>query len=386
MTPASAFQSTPIRRVWLRRGTALTSYAQGEWHRMSLSDLGHAAARETFATATLPFAGVWTDLFQSMTAASQDLRWRENGPGLGRDARIAYSSLLGRYMARAYLTGSEDVRVLVPLDEAKRWLRGTPYSIEKRNRGHGLEADWIGLDGHRRLVIAEAKGSFDRGVRTWRGPDHLPRVLCTALGQVQRTAVFKTSLNGPLPAKRWAVASRWANTANGCTPTLLAWDPDDGELNDDNYQALATLLHRADVTGILRGLGHLEAPENRHVDVPSLPLHGDLSLQVGDQYVERGFAAVFGPIGRLPLRSREDLDRVRLIRDVTPTFALASLSSQYASTVMREPSGLDESEREGTFQIAPRSDGRLAQRAGLTIAWLTPGQDIGFADRLGQDR
>ena len=75
-----------------------------------------------------PFAAAWTDLFQSMIAVSQKLRWRENGPGLGRDARIAYSSLLGRYMARAYLTGNEDVRVLVPLDEAKRWLQKTPYT------------------------------------------------------------------------------------------------------------------------------------------------------------------------------------------------------------------------------------------------------------------
>ena len=32
-------------------------------------------------------------------------------------------------MARAYLTENEYVRVLVPLDEAKRLLDGTPYSI-----------------------------------------------------------------------------------------------------------------------------------------------------------------------------------------------------------------------------------------------------------------
>lgn len=380
MTSAPASRSAITREVWLRRGTALSSKAPGKWRRMSLSDIGLAAARETFSTATLPFAGAWTDLFQGMTIASQKLRWHENGPGLGRDARIAYSSLLGRYMARAYLTAHEDVRVLIPLDEAKRWLQRTPYSIRKRTPGPGLEADWIGLDGHRRLVIAEAKGSFDRGVRTWRGPDHIPRVLCTALGQAHRTVVFETSLNRQLPAKRWAVVSRWANTENRRRPALLAWDPDDGELHDDDYQALETLLHRADVTGILRGLGHLEAPENRNVDVRSLPRRGDLSLRIAGQDIERGFAAAFGPIGRLPLRNREDLDRVRLIREVTANVALASLSSQYAGAVMLESRTPEEDERDDPAQIGLHDDVWMAQRAGLTVVWPTPGQHIELAD------
>ena len=46
------------------------------------------------------------------------LCWRGNGLGIGRDARSAYSGLLGRYMARAHLTEHEGVHVLVPLDEA----------------------------------------------------------------------------------------------------------------------------------------------------------------------------------------------------------------------------------------------------------------------------
>ena len=132
MTSPSPVQSVTLRDVWLRRGTASNPHAPGRWHPVSLSELGNAAARETFTTATLPFAAAWTNLFQDMIAAGHDLRWRENGPGVGRDARIAYSSLFGRYMARAYLTANEDVRVLVPLDEAKRLLEGTPYSIEKQ--------------------------------------------------------------------------------------------------------------------------------------------------------------------------------------------------------------------------------------------------------------
>ena len=183
-----------------------------------------------------------------MIHPSPELRWQENGPGVGRDARIAYSSPFGRYMARAYLTAHEDVRVLVPLDKARRLLEGTPYSINKHPPGRGLEADWIGLDGHARLVIAEAKGSFNKAVRAWSGPNAVPDVLHTAVGQAQRTAIFKTSVPEPLPAKRWAVASRWANQENRRCPTLLAWDSDEGKLEYDDYLTLATLLHRTDVS------------------------------------------------------------------------------------------------------------------------------------------
>ena len=89
-------------------------------------------------------AAIWTDLFHSiMVPDSSCLRRRGDGPGIGRDARIAYSSLLGRYMARAYLTEREGVRVLVPLDVAKRYFQRTPrtpYVIKKDPPGRGLEA------------------------------------------------------------------------------------------------------------------------------------------------------------------------------------------------------------------------------------------------------
>ena len=72
-------------------------------------------------------------------------------------------------MARAYLTEHERVRVLVPLDEAKRRLQGTPYVIKKDPLSRGYEADWIGLDDSG-LVIVEAKGTYDKGIKTWHGP------------------------------------------------------------------------------------------------------------------------------------------------------------------------------------------------------------------------
>ena len=119
------------RELWLRRGTPSRSNAPGALSSIRLSELGVAAARETFLTTTVPFAAAWTGLFAEMIADCHAMRWRGNGPGVGRDARIAYSGLLGRYMARAYLTAHEGVRVLVPLDEAKRALRETAYCIRK---------------------------------------------------------------------------------------------------------------------------------------------------------------------------------------------------------------------------------------------------------------
>lgn len=167
--------------IWLRRGSPSNPVVAGKLHSFKLSAIGNAAARETFVTATSHMAAIWTDLFHSLMAPnSQYLCWRENGPGIGRDARIAYSGLLGRYMARAYLTEHENVRVLVPLDVAKRCLRGTPYEIRKDPVSRGLEADWIGLDDSG-LVIVEAKGTYNAGIYNWYGPYSEPQILQSAI-------------------------------------------------------------------------------------------------------------------------------------------------------------------------------------------------------------
>jgi len=355
------------RLVWLRRGAGPASRTTGDcWHTVSLRGLGTAAARETFTTATVPFAAVWTEMFLNMVTNDHCLRWKENGPGIGRDARIAYSGLLGRYMARSYLMKSKDVRVLVPLDTAKRYLEGTPYSIRKDPHDRGLEADWIGLDGNR-LVIAEAKGTFDRAISAWNGPDRRPTALKTALGQAKRTAVYRSS-SRPLPAKRWAVASRWATKENGLRPVLVAWDSDDGSLGRDDYRELDRILHRADIEEVLKGLGHPEAVGALDEGVTAGRLPGDIGLRVGEQRLDFGFAAVLGPGGLHPLRGREDLEYVRRVRELTPNVALVSLSSRYAG----------ETDPERRRVADPEDGGNVATRAGLTVAWLSDGADIGI--------
>ena len=363
------------REVWLRRSASPNPCAPGRWHSFSLSELGNAAARETLVTETLPFAAIWTDLFRSMIVQDHTLRWCENGPGVGRDARIAYSSLLGRYTARAYLTENEGVRVLVPLDKAKRILHETPYRIEKDPPGRGLEADWIGLDDHR-LVIAEAKGSFDEGIRTWCGPYSIPQVLQTAIAQAQRTAVFNVSTK--LPSKRWAVASRWATEHNGRTPTILAWDPEGEKLEKDDYRALAKILHRADLEGVMRGLGHAGAVEM--LSAPSRPPSGELRLDIGGQHLEPGFAAIIGPTVMQPLRDRGDLDRARRICELNLNVAVVSLSSRYIAAIRGAFWSDEEGAPHAQLLEALDDEGHLARRAGLTVVWPEGDEDIALLD------
>ena len=308
---------------------------------MCLTQIGIAAARETLVTAAPHMAAIWTDLFESMLIPGCDLRWAGKGPGIGRDARIAYSSLLGRYTARAYLTDHEGVRVLVPLDVAKYRFRRTPFLIEKDPPGRGLEADWIGLDGDG-LVSVEAKGTYDPRKRSWEGPDSLPTCLKTAIRQTGRTAVFsqRRGVRRKLPVKRWAIASRWGTEAEPeLCPTLVAWDPGENHLDNEGYRELEDLLIRADADGVLEGLGHkwTEGSGSRLSQSRAAQIHR--GLRVGSVRIEPGFGAILGPFGTRPLRDQEDLILLRKILEHEIGVAVVSLSQRYLSTLIEHGEG-----------------------------------------------
>ena len=258
---------------------------------------------------------------------------------------------------------------------AKCRLQGTPYVIKKDPpSSRGLEADWIGVDDSR-LVIVEAKGTFNRGVKTWRGPYSQPQILRTAIEQAERTAVFACSTHRKLPAKRWAIASRWGTVDNHCDPTLLAWDPEEEKLDEDDYQALAKILRRADLNSVTRGLGHPEAVEMLSAAQPPQRVPGELRIRVGDQGIEPGFAAIVGPFGVRSLRSKEDLLQVSQILQVLQSLdlnlnnniAVASLSSRYVAIVSQERLWTDETETD---------DERSANRDGLTVVWPKAVEDL----------
>ena len=268
-------------------------------------------------------------------------------------------------MARAYLTDHEGVQVLVPLDVAKRQLQGTPYVIQKDpSSSRGIEADWIGFDGSG-LVIVEAKGTFDGGVRTWRGPYSQPQILRTAIAQATRTAVFVRSPRKRLPAKRWALASRWGTVDNDRDPTLLAWDPEEEKLDRTDYEALGKMFRRADVAGVMGGLGYPKEAQ-KALDTEEM-LSRNIRLYDGNQDLDLGFAAIVGPFGVQPLRGNSYRLQERRESAIGFNFAVASLSSEYAMTVIQDPFWRDKAESDHE---------RSAHRHGLTVMWPEAGVEI----------
>lgn len=366
------------RDTWLRCFSSHDRHDKGNPYSHRLDAIGYAAARETLVTATPHMAAIWTRLFRDILSSPTKLRWRDNGPGIGRDARIAYSSLLGRYLARAYLTVEEGVRALVPLDVAQRRLQSTPYSILKYPVGsRGLQADWIGLDNCGRLVIAEAKGSYDRGKRTWRGPGRRPQLLNTAMRQAKRTIVVGKGQR-ILPARRWAVASRWGTDVNNLEPTVLAWYDDDDPLDYRDYSELSRILFDADTRAVLDGLGHgALAQEFKQIQRPSERLPGDIKLRVRNVDFPRGFAALAGPHGFLPMRDPKDFElefRSRF-RAEDPSFAIVSLASHHFAR-FSEPF----SSESGFYEVESDSVFDTHEHAGLTVAWFVEPKDVNFLD------
>ena len=274
---------------------------------------------------------------------------------------------------------------------AKRRLQGTGYVIQKDPPSRGYEADWIGVDANG-LVIVEAKGTYDKGVSTWRGPNRWPQILETAVAQAGRTAVFAEHPYRKLPAKRWAIASRWGTERNQLEPTLLAWDPEDEKLGDNDHQQLSRILLNADLDGTLRGLGHANAAEVLGTSKLRLPVPGVLRIRVGDQEFEPGFAAAVGPFGVQPLRGENDIVRVEQFLELNPSFAVASLSSRYAAAISQRPyRTIEEYRIAGEGSATGQSKGdiaflgpfererihgeRSAKSAGLTVAWPSTGQE-----------
>ena len=377
MNESNQNASSVSRNIWLRRSIRNNPCVSGKWEPQSIIALGYAAARETFTTSTQYFAGAWVNLFQSFLATSTELKWLDNGPGIGRDAKVAYSGLFGRYMARAFLMNKEGVRILVPLETARsEFQRNNTYRIGKKPKSNGLEADWIGLDDNG-LVIAEAKGTFDQVKSSWHGNKSVPQLLRGAMDQAKRTKVYINSTGKQLPARYWAVASRWANEDNGVDPTTIAWRKGGGKLKSNDYQKLASILFRVDMDCLLRETGHPQiANLQRHYSGPTNRYDGDRHLVVGDQVLGPGFMTAVGPIESFPLRTIDDVTRLQQIRwmfgNRIPYIAIITLSSRYISNIARgQAEGI--SDAPSTIKINEIEEGLcIAKFSGLTVAWISP--------------
>ena len=320
--------------------------------------VGVAAARETLVTATDPMATLWVGLFHDILAAGLELRWLGDGPGIGRDARVAYSSLLGRYLARSYLTEYEDVRVLVPLDVARRYLADTHFSIGRVRHYGGHEADWIGFD-HDGLVIVEAKGTFNNTRDRWHGPQSTPPILQTAISQVRNTLVLHG--NRVVPTKRWAIASRWGTEENKREPTLMAcleYDSSGQEHYDGDLAVVRDRLARADVDGVMRGLGHTQPDSSQGI-----------RLQFRDREIGPALGAMAGPFGIRPLPFDDFRRQVDAAFDLGLRISFVFMSSQYYSAGHESSSQLD------VLEVDDEYGERFAHRRGLTVVWADPATD-----------
>ena len=303
--------------------------------------------------------------------------------GVGRDAKIAYSGLLGRHLARAYLTSHEGVRILIPLDLAKKPLEDHGYSIKKDSPGQGYEADWIGLDGTG-LVIVEAKGSSDHTRTTWH--HGRPSILRTAKQQVKTTAVFPKGSQSRLAARRWVVASRWATEEDGLQPTLLVWDPEERNLKSDVWRTLLHVLVTAELEVLREGF-QLAGPRGVAELQP-------LQVRVGNYVLPRGAVAVAGPFGIRPIRRRADLSEWWPVARAHGNVAVMALSLEYEEAVRLLPSDPERSlalldkMRTDSFGNNQDHDGleglpigvRGVTRSGLTVVWPKSDERIEFVD------
>ena len=372
------------RKIWLRKGSPANLNSVGSWKRLLLSKVGFSAARETLHIGTQQMAPMWMDLFQSMLVQGKcRLKWKNDGPGIGRDAKGAYSNLLGRFFARTYLEIYQNVQVLVPLDLAKRELEKHGYDIDTNPSGKGFyAADWIGLD-NSRLVIAEAKGSYDTNIGRWRGPKNAkekvrpPEIVIGALEQAKRTKISRKSSGLGLPAKRWAVASRWGTKYNKREPTVVAWtlDNDEGSLESSDYAKINQVLKRSDVTCILDALGHETASIIEHPSSDFDRIPENLIIQVNRRRIDRGFSALISPIGAYPIRPDEWVPPIPYFlwpfdfHEGYSGLAVASLSSRYIKNIMINEQG-------GGYEEGEESDERFEKRNGLTIVWLRRDDEI----------
>ena len=83
-------------------------------------------------------------------------------------------------------------------------------------------------------------------------------------------------------------------------------------------------------------------------------------------------------MGIVPLRERADLEWVHRMRDLNMYLAQVSLSGRYVRTISLNPRAIYEDDLADPNR-AIRGDGpRIAQHAGLAVAWPGSGDDIEF--------
>ena len=233
---------------------------------LDLVDIAHAAVSETLQTGG-PRSAFYNQLRAFLTG-KQDLIWKGDGPGIGRELRRSYSNIHGRFFARAYLEKCEGVSNLIPIEG--NHFRFADYVVRLRDGQKGDMPDWVGWDSSG-LVVAEAKGTYAEG-NWWNafyGGNSLPQCLRTAKEQVKRVQIDNKNgiasdfeFMGWSVASRWATETRWATKKKSFEPWLaaigqgLGTQPPTG--TGDARDNIILALQRAAFSRIVYGLGYLD--------------------------------------------------------------------------------------------------------------------------------
>jgi hypothetical protein len=272
------------------------------------TDLVAACAMEeilqTGGGSSRPLALLFEEL---LVPGGDELVWKGNGPGRGKEMRRAFSGLFGRFFARAYLTRYHDFVWFTPID-------GEPTNISNRMRVVRLQGkatelpDWVCGTGSGRVAIAEAKGTSQASNGTGAG---LPGPIRTAAGQLQGVVVEKLRKAAgkerwtAISTKGWAVMSRWGVEIPPRDAFLYVLDPDtQGEPpsaheRDEMVQDVA----RAHVGYLLAGMGFSELASQLLAEhVPGLNRAQEgASLELDGETNPTYLGVPVGPLGVLPL-------------------------------------------------------------------------------------
>jgi hypothetical protein len=174
--------------------------------------------------------------------------------GQAREVKVALSGLLGRFVARAYLTRHHGYTIYGHLSSSPVVLHGGQHAQVVRN-ARGDLPDWVVWHpGNRGLAIAEAKGSHD---------PHGPfQSLERAWTQAQRVDLLIAGHSPPL--KRFAVATRWGvENSDLSEPIIAVRDPEErGDATPEEVGAVTIGLVRLHIANLLRGLGHVDLADS----------------------------------------------------------------------------------------------------------------------------
>lgn len=190
-----------------------------------------------------------------------------------------------------------------------------------------------------------------------------------------------------VPAKRWAVVSRWGTEENGKDPTIVAWCDDDRRqaatcrpdaLARRDSMALRVILVEADLDGVIAGLGHGRTGESQATDRSIAGHSAYRTLAINGFRLDPGLAAAVGPFGSLPLLGAEDVGMADRMRDRSQEVAYVSLSRNYIDDPYRDHTLSDYGDELRFAEDGIRLE-RASRQAGLTVVWPLLRQPVKLA-------